>query len=112
MNGTYNFTLHATNSQGVSASDVMTLRVLGNPHDHHIIQLHLDTDISNFSRADLVCVGGWGSGVCVLTLFPRGLASLSIFVCMVSLLLSVGLCELGWWRFKPSLLSCIIIFNS
>ena len=54
VNGTYNFTLHVINSQGVSASDTMVLRVLANPHDRHIIQLHLDADISNFTRADLV----------------------------------------------------------
>ena len=54
VNGTYNFTLHVTNRQGMSASDTMQLHVLANPHDHYIIQLHLNTDISNFSRADLV----------------------------------------------------------
>ena len=53
VNGTYNFTLHVTNSLGESANDSMTLHVLSNPFDHFIIQLHLDTEISNFTRADM-----------------------------------------------------------
>ncbi|CAI8031979.1 Dyslexia-associated protein KIAA0319-like protein [Geodia barretti] len=57
VNGTYNFTLRVTNGQGVSASDAMVLHVLANPHDRHIIQLHLDADISNFTRADLKDLG-------------------------------------------------------
>ena len=53
VNGTYNFTLLVTNSLGESANDSMTLHVLSNPFDHFIIQLHLDTEISNFTRADM-----------------------------------------------------------
>jgi hypothetical protein len=57
VNGTYNFTLHVTNKQGVMASDMMTLHVLANPNDHYIVQLHLDAPISNFSRSDLQDLG-------------------------------------------------------
>ena len=54
VNGTYNFTLKVTNKNGESAQDNMTLRVLPNPIDKFLLQVHIEGDISQFSQVDEV----------------------------------------------------------
>ena len=57
-NGTYRFTLTITNRNKEKASDNVTLTVLPNPHERHIIQVHVEEDPWNFTQDDLVCGRG------------------------------------------------------
>ena len=57
-NGTYRFTLTITNRNKEKASDNVTLTVLPNPHENHIIQAHVEEDPWNFTQDDLVCGRG------------------------------------------------------
>ena len=57
-NGTYHFTLTITNQNKEKASDNVTLTVLPNPHERHIIQVHVEEDPWNFTQDDLVCGRG------------------------------------------------------
>ena len=55
VNGTYNFVLTVTNKNREHSKDNVTLMVLANPLDPYMLQVHLEEDASNFSKADLVC---------------------------------------------------------
>ena len=54
INGTYNFTLTITNKNDQSATNHVLLRVLPNPHEKDIIEIHLSLPIWNFTKANLV----------------------------------------------------------
>lgn len=49
VQGTYNFTLSVTSSQGTTASDTATLTVLPNPMQQHMLAVHVEADATNFS---------------------------------------------------------------
>jgi len=54
VKGVYTYTLTVTNSLGVSASDSITVRVLPNPMDDYVLQVHLEGNVSAFSLAKQV----------------------------------------------------------
>lgn len=53
VNGTYRFTLTVTNVNKQTATSTVKLMVLPNPSDRHLLQVHLDGDITQFTGVDV-----------------------------------------------------------
>ena len=54
VQGTYNFTLNVTNTQGMSATDMVEVTVLPNPLDLYLLQVHLERDATAFTLTEQV----------------------------------------------------------
>uniref|UniRef100_A0A1X7TJT9 PKD domain-containing protein n=1 Tax=Amphimedon queenslandica TaxID=400682 RepID=A0A1X7TJT9_AMPQE len=54
INGTYNFTLMVTNSNGKINTDNVTVTVKEDPYERLMVEVYVDTDMYSFTEADLV----------------------------------------------------------
>jgi hypothetical protein len=54
VEGTYNYTLTVTSSNGMVASSDVTINVLPNPVQDHLLQVHIEGGASSFTLAEQV----------------------------------------------------------